>query len=251
MFADLSVKKKLYFGFSSMVAIILVLLVLAYNQFAQLSEASGWDRHTLEVLLEADKISISVLDLQSMERGYIITGDERMLASAGAKEAELASHLQKVTSLTADNAIQQARLKQLAGLTDDWLKKVYRPLVEMRRKLDKTSAAADQIGRTNLLQEGAQAVAAVNRLIDDVGAEETLLLASRSQRAAALQQRMTLLLTLGGIACVVLAIGVAYLLARALLVPLNNLTQAVGRIAAGEQSARAALISNDELGKVS
>src|SRR4051812_23029771 len=71
MIKDLSVKYRLYFGFGSIVAIILLLLALAYNSFARLSEASGWDRHTLEVLLEADKVSIDVLNIQSEERGYI------------------------------------------------------------------------------------------------------------------------------------------------------------------------------------
>jgi methyl-accepting chemotaxis protein WspA len=55
MFDHLSIKNKLTIGFGAILAIILVLLILAYNNFARLSEANGWDRHTLEVLLETDQ----------------------------------------------------------------------------------------------------------------------------------------------------------------------------------------------------
>ena len=49
---NLSIKKKLIVGFGAIVAILLLLLSLAYNNFARLSQANAWDRHTLEVLLE-------------------------------------------------------------------------------------------------------------------------------------------------------------------------------------------------------
>jgi len=52
------------------------------------------------------------------------------------------------------------------------------------------------------------------------------------------------------VTCVALAALVAWLLVGALSTPLNNLTHAVGRIAAGDQSARAPVLSSDELGKV-
>jgi methyl-accepting chemotaxis protein WspA len=59
------------------------------------------------------------------------------------------------------------------------------------------------------------------------------------------------LLAGGGAVCAVLAGSIGFLLSKALLAPLNNLTDTVGKIAAGQQSARAAVISGDELGRVS
>jgi methyl-accepting chemotaxis protein WspA len=53
---------------------------------------------------------------------------------------------------------------------------------------------------------------------------------------------MRAILTGGGVVCVALSLGIAWLLARALLAPLNNLTQAVHKIAAGDQSARASAV---------
>ena len=100
------------------------------------------------------------------------------------------------------------------------------------------------------IRGGTATVNAIRQLIGEITAEEKRLLDQRSTTAAELQRTMLLLLGIGGAACVLLAIVVGMILTKALLAPLNNLTHAVGRIAAGEQSARAPVLSADELGKV-
>jgi methyl-accepting chemotaxis protein WspA len=74
------------------------------------------------------------------------------------------------------------------------------------------------------------------------GGRRTRLLADRSKASEQLQETMRAILTGGGVVCVALSLGIAWLLARALLAPLNNLTQAVHKIAAGDQSARASAV---------
>jgi methyl-accepting chemotaxis protein WspA len=76
------------------------------------------------------------------------------------------------------------------------------------------------------------------------------LLAQRSATLADLQRQMNNVLALGAVAVVVLALLITYFLARAIITPLNNLTSALRRLGAGEQSARAEVLSRDELGKV-
>jgi methyl-accepting chemotaxis protein WspA len=250
MRTDLSIKHRLYFGFGAILAIILVLLALAYNNFARLSEASGWDRHTMEVLLEADRVNSAILEVQSRTRGFVLTGDENRLGLAKDDMLAIGDHIAKIVALTADNPVQNERVKKLGPLADGWLKNAIERMIERRRALGATPGAADTIGHSPLLQEGRASVDAMTRILDAVELEENRLLAERLQKSSQLQQNMTLLLAGGGLVCVALALVVSYLLARALLAPLNNLTQAVGRIAAGEQGARAALLSKDELGQV-
>ena len=81
MFKDLSIKNKLYLGFGSIVAIILILLGMAYNSFSRLSQANAWDRHTMEVLVEIDKIHNYILQIQVDVRGFILTGVIKPLRS--------------------------------------------------------------------------------------------------------------------------------------------------------------------------
>ncbi|MES2259562.1 MAG: methyl-accepting chemotaxis protein [Pseudomonadota bacterium] len=251
MFNDLSIKKKLYFGFGAILAIILTLLILAYNNFSRLSEANGWDKHTMEVLQEADRLTNALLEIQVKTRGFLLTGTESRLELGAEELGAPEAHIKRLVALTADNAQQNERLKKLDPLVSGWLKDVIQPLLARRRELGNAPNAADTIGHSAQMQNGAATINGIYKLIDDASAEENRLLALRTQTSSQLQQNMLLVLSLGGLLCIVLAMGIAWLLAKAILNPLNNLTQAVNRIAAGDQGARAAVISGDELGQVS
>ena len=249
MFKDLSIKNKLYLGFGSIVAIILILLGVAYNSFARLSEANKWDRHTMEVLSEISKIHNSILQIQVEARGYILTGNEASLNPETDEMAVLTQHTQKALSMTVDNKPQAERFRKIDQLTTSWVKDWINPQIEKRRALGNTPGATETVAR-NMVASGYPAVVQANRLLDEAAAEESRLLAERTATSAQLQETMMLTLALGGLLCVVLALGIAYLLGRSILGPLNSLTDAVGRIAGGEQGARAAILSGDELGQV-
>src|SRR5450830_336963 len=250
MFKDLSINSKITLALAAIAALFLLLLVAAYNNFAKLSEANGWDRHTLEVLLETDKITTAVLQVQTATRGFMLTGNESLVEPISKEEALARVHLDKVRVLTADNSGQQERVRRLEPLLNDWINKVIDPLIAKRRELNKTVGVTQQTASAADVLNGARTVADIRALIDDMAGEESRLLARRSDESAKLQQSMFLVLTGGGAVCLLLAALIGYLLVQALLTPLNRLTDAVGRIAAGEQSARADVLANDELGKV-
>jgi methyl-accepting chemotaxis protein WspA len=249
MFKDLSIKNKLYLGFGSIVAIILILLGMAYNSFSRLSQANAWDRHTMEVLIEIDKIHNSILLIQVEARGFILTGNEASLTPETDEPEVLSQHLQKAISMTSDNKAQSERFRKINQLTSVWVKDWIAPLIEKRRTLGNAPGATEEVARS-MPATGYPAVKQAKKLLEEVAADETRLLAERTATTAKLQEAMLLTLALGGLLCVVLALGISYLLGRSILGPLNSLTDAVGRIAGGEQNARAAILSRDELGKV-
>ncbi|GJJ03544.1 hypothetical protein RugamoR64_40820 [Duganella rhizosphaerae] len=250
MLNNLSIKKKLTFGFGAIIAIILVLLTMSYNNFSQLSAASGWDRHTLEVLLEANRIETALLQIQTSTRGFMLTGEESTTKQIPIEEETVRRHLAAIRTLTSDNPAQQERLARLGPMMDSWIVDVINPLLAKRRELNKHVGVTQQVATAADVLNGAKTIADVRALIREISDDESHLLALRSKMATDLQENMSLLLVLGGSLCVVLAVVVGLLLTRALLAPVNNLTHAVGRIAAGEQSARAAVLSADELGRV-
>lgn len=252
MLKNLNIKSKLYLGFGAIVAIILILLTLAYNNFARLSEANGWDKHTMEVLMEIEKAHSSIMEIQVEARGYILTGNPALLTPDRDEAAELSQHLKKLVTLTIDNTVQNERLRKIEPLTDYWLKSVIQPQIEQRKALGNTPGAVETVVKNSPIGQGGSAtLKQVNALLDASTAMEAELLAKRSSTSAQLQQNMMLVLIVGGAVCVVLALLISYWLAGALLAPLNNLTRAVGRIAAGEPGARADIVSKDELGQVS
>jgi methyl-accepting chemotaxis protein WspA len=250
MFSNFSIKHKLFLGFGAILAIILVLLGMAYNNFNRLADASNWDRHTLEVLNETNQITTSLLQIQASTRGFMLTGNETLVGPIDKEEATGREHLQRAIELTSDNRTQQDRLRRLDPMMTEWINNVINPLIAKRRELNKTAGVSQQVATAADVLNGAKTVSDIRALIDEVAAEENRLLGQRSKQSSELEKTMNMLLSAGGVACIALSSVIAFFLARALLAPLNNLTQAVGQIAAGQQSARAAVVSNDELGKV-
>lgn len=251
MIKDLSIKNKLYAGFGAILAIILVLLLLAYTNFARLSEANNWDRHTMQVLHAIDRVSIDLMSLQSETRGYYLTGDQQRLTKVREQLAELPTSIAALQKQVVDNPSQAERIRKLDSMIQGWVRTVLEPQVARRQELGKTPGAADTIGQMPQLQQGSPMIAALHKVLDEARADENALLAQRSRAAAEQQRNMTTLLAAGGAGCIALSMAIVYVLARAIMTPLTNLTSAVGRIAAGDQGARAEIVSRDELGKVS
>ncbi|MEO7493784.1 MAG: methyl-accepting chemotaxis protein, partial [Massilia sp.] len=250
MLKDLSIKTKLTCGLGAIVAIILFLLALAYNNFSKLSDANQLDRHTLEVLLESQQVTGSVLQIQATARGFVMSGQEDLLSEIPDEEKAARLHISRTLKLTVDNPSQQQRLQRLGTMFERWLDTVVHLQIEKRRTQDRARAKAEAVIFADGVLEGTRTVAAIRTLIDEIDAEETRLLALRQQQSQSLQKSMTLLLGVGGLVCVLLAILIAIGLSRVLLAPLNLLTTAVSQLAAGAQGARAQVLSNDELGKV-
>jgi methyl-accepting chemotaxis protein WspA len=251
MINKLNIKNKLYAGFGAILAIVLVLLVLAYNNFARLSEANGWDRHTMEVLHAIDGVSIAVMEIQTETRGYYLTGSETRLTRVREQLTRVPATVTTLQKQVADNPPQLERARRLEAMILAWVRDVIEPQTARRQQLADTPGAADTIGRMAQFQQGSPIINSVHALLDQARAEENKLLEERSHAANELRRDMNLVLIGGGAAAVLLGIMVVVALTRAIMAPLNNLTGAVGRLAGGEEGTRVTVITRDELGQVS
>ncbi|HEX8788371.1 MAG TPA: methyl-accepting chemotaxis protein [Telluria sp.] len=247
MFRNLSIKTKLGIGFSLIVAMTLLVLALAYNNFARLSAANRWDRHTLEVLLETKHIATDVLQVQSSTRGFMLTGSDTLLAPIRSDYASAREHLDRALQLTADNPAQQDRLKQLRNVLGAWMAHDIQPRLEGRRPGAPALAPSDA---ERAVLSGSAAMASMRELLAATEAEENRLLAQRSEQSTALRRLMSSVLAGGALASVLLSLIVAGGLVAAISRPLDSVMRAAREVAGGRRGARAEVYSHDELGQV-
>jgi methyl-accepting chemotaxis protein WspA len=250
MFHNLSIRNKLVAGFGAVVAIILFLLILAFHNFARLSEANQWNRHTLEVLLELDQIATSVLQVQSSTRGYLLTGNDNLVTPIRDEFAQARAHVKRAQTLTEDNPQQQDRLRHLDTLLTTWMEQSITPQIEARRRVGPSGVVNVSAQTEAAVLAGTGSVANVRQVLGEVESEENRLLGVRQQNTDDLRQTMNTLLTAGGVACVLVAVLIATLLVRAVSRPLDSLMHAAGQLAGGVHGARAEVLARDELGQV-
>jgi len=97
-------------------AIVLIFGVLAYRGVQNTLDAERLVAHTHQVIETNGAVLARVVDAETGERGYIITGDTSFLDPYRGAEQDAIAHIDSLRRLTADNSSQQARIDTLAGL---------------------------------------------------------------------------------------------------------------------------------------
>jgi signal transduction histidine kinase len=103
-------------GFVMALAIMLLTAGVSYNFTNRLFQTANLVGHTQEVLRVIEKASAAATSLESGPRGYVITGDEKLLAERGQMKAGVYRDLAELRTLTADDPAQLRRLDQLEDL---------------------------------------------------------------------------------------------------------------------------------------
>lgn len=107
--------------------LLLVLLMLAavgffsYRSNSSLKESVGWEKHTHEVLLKLDDTLVSMLNIETSGRGYIITGNENILDYYQTGKVSAQKDLEDLESVLSDNKHQ---LENLAVLREQVNRKI-------------------------------------------------------------------------------------------------------------------------------
>src|SRR5438270_5464296 len=97
------------------VCVLLEVAWLAHLHRAE-EEAASWTLHTQRVQLEADRLLAALVDVETGERGYAITGDPIFLEPYQRAVPTVGTTIENLRRLTADNPEQQRRLKEMDQL---------------------------------------------------------------------------------------------------------------------------------------
>ena len=64
---------------SALVAAMIVLVAVAYGNFFRLVQANNWNIHTYEVMVEVKDILENLINVETGERGFALTGKDASL----------------------------------------------------------------------------------------------------------------------------------------------------------------------------
>jgi len=150
----------------------LTTVLLIWN-IAAYSDTEDWTDHTREVILQTQKFLASLLDAETGQRGFLITGDERYLAPYRQATNALPNQIRTLRHLIADNARQQARLDRLETVTREKQAELGETI---RIRRDQGEAAAQAIVLTD---HGKAAMDEIRSLASEMETQEYELLGSR------------------------------------------------------------------------
>jgi signal transduction histidine kinase len=189
-------------------------------------------RQSEEVLVEANRLERLVIDLETGQRGFIITGEERFLEPWRDARAALPNETSTLERLVADSPQQEARAKALTKAAESYLQDYSIPLVDgaMRDLTTARSVAATS--------EGGQRINAIRAEFDRFVGSERELAAAREQTSDAVAQRAVAAAVAGLAGSILLIVVFAWYLNRAIVGPVRRAAIMADRLASGDLAAR-------------
>jgi signal transduction histidine kinase/DNA-binding response OmpR family regulator/CHASE3 domain sensor protein len=113
-----NLKRNLLIGFSASMIILIISSVASVFSIMNLLKASDMVDHTNEVIVTLGKIRGRVVDAETGQRGYLLTGRDEYLAPYTSARARVTEALAQADALTDDDLTQQSALVELRKLVD-------------------------------------------------------------------------------------------------------------------------------------
>ncbi|MFZ6710273.1 response regulator [Undibacterium sp. TC9W] len=117
-----------------------------------LLSALKWVEHTVQVIANINEASQYSINLQSGMRGYLVTGEESVLATYDVDKSQIANRLRSLADMVSDNPVQAERFKRIQSLEAEW-EKYSLGIIDMKRnKQDYLAAIGAGRGRALFTQ---------------------------------------------------------------------------------------------------
>jgi signal transduction histidine kinase len=106
------------YSYGVALTILLFIGFLTYQSLRDFEDASGWRIHTYDVLVSINELLLNIVNAESAQRGYLITGEKKFLQTYSESLATIHHRQADLQTLTQDNRPQQERLIRLRALIE-------------------------------------------------------------------------------------------------------------------------------------
>ena len=250
---NLNIGKKMFLGFGVIILIMLTVIGNSYVNFVKESEAVEWNVHTYKVIQESDGIFMSLVNMETGSRGYVITGNENFLEPFNQGKYSYEQHYNKLKELTSDNSEQQQRLIKVGNQYEEWLEWEKTKIITNRQKVSLGQSKLEDLIAIVQSGEGKVMMDNLRSILGDINSEEVRLLQNRNVDLIKMEKETRAIMLMGGILATIAAIVIASLVIRMIVNPVKIVTKTFKGIAKGDVNleARLNINSNDELGNMS
>jgi signal transduction histidine kinase len=212
------------------------------SSVADLRALEGRARQSEEVLGVANLLERLVVDLETAQRGFVITRKERFLEPWRRTQVAFPREAATLERLVGNDPEQQERVRRITRAVASYLRDYSIPLVATARR---DPAAARTVAATD---EGRQRIDAIRTEFDRFLTAERDLAAARERRSDAAAQRAVAAAAIGlGGSILLIAVFAGYL-TRAIAQPVRRVAAMADRLAGGDLGVRMAERGVGEIG---
>ncbi|MBW2239681.1 MAG: CHASE3 domain-containing protein [Deltaproteobacteria bacterium] len=191
-----------------------------------------------------------MIDLETGQRGFVITGKEEFLGPYLAGQKRLEGHISKLRNLLSGDERYLTLLAKVESLANDWFEKAAIPEINARREMNK---------RPETLKDAAALLSAGigKNILDQIREEfekflkvEESLTIKRYADASGTASRTRNITIIFLIVSIFFGGVVALLISRSIINPIHELSDAVGIVAKGDLTPNVEVRTKDEIGQL-
>jgi two-component system chemotaxis sensor kinase CheA len=227
-----------------MIAALLIFVLVMHSRINELQEETNVITHQdREITNLTNQMEKNILDMETGQRGYVITGNDKYLEPYLSGRIELQNNYDQLMSWSTEDSIQANRLASLKTNVDHWITSSSEPLIALKR---------DGRDRDVLTQyQTDDGINQMDQIRSQISEYRTSLTANTDQLIASQAERNTLLIELlyliWGLIAVV-TISAAWLMSRTISKPVRNITESIlGLTSSRNLMSRITITSNDEI----
>jgi signal transduction histidine kinase len=217
-------------------ALLAILIGLSFGMLIYTVTSEHTAIHTAQksqqILILANETERRVVDLETGERGFLLTHEQRFLEPWNAARAALPGQLTELRGLVADEPEQEDRVDALVEDIDSYVTDHSVPVV------DSASAGIGPQDLLGVLSEGRSRVDAIRAQFDEFTSAQTAIVVSERADEDARAKRAVTFAVGGLVLSVLLITGYVFFLRRAIVRPLTDAAGLASRVSMGDLDVR-------------
>lgn len=249
-FRNLKFGMKLGIGFGIVLTLMSILSVVVYRNINQLLDSAYGVEHTYEVIRVAEGVQAAMVDMETGQRGFMITGEDEYLEPYTGGNDNFSKLVANGQQLTSDNPAQGKRWQEVAELKEKWVSTVAEREIEARREMKKYSLTFASIAEMMKTGQGKQIMDATRAKLKELIDAEEALISARTEEQAQLAAITINSVIFGTLLALLAGAGIALAVTRAVVNPMWKTNQALRKISDGDLTQRIAVTSHDEIGQM-
>ena len=153
----MKLSSKLFGGYVVVLAVMVIVSAVIFNSIHQIVDSSTLVNHTHKVIRTAESVGAAMLDMETGQRGFMITGKDEFLGPFIAGQNTFDALIAQGKNLTSDNPEQVERWKTIDQLKAQWLQEAALPEIEARREVSKGAKAIENFKQISSRTVGKEA----------------------------------------------------------------------------------------------
>jgi signal transduction histidine kinase len=158
----------------SIVAVFLVVSFFCYKSLRRIDADEYWEIHSYQVSAGLDTLISDLENMETAQRGYVITGQESFLGPYNAALPDVDKEFQALQGLTADNSMQQQSLAAMKPFIDA-------KLADLKNSISLRANEGFAAAQTDVsTDKGREIMDSIRAIVTNMQTEETSLLKTRT-----------------------------------------------------------------------